>query len=107
MSGSWKTMRRRGAGAKAQAAATSARPPPRQWQARLDASSVIRLQGWRVFDCPEPNLVRAERNGAAPSPNDHAEIRCGSLILATGARERFLPFPGWTLPNVMGAGGLD
>jgi NADPH-dependent 2,4-dienoyl-CoA reductase/sulfur reductase-like enzyme len=29
------------------------------------------------------------------------------LILATGARERFLPFPGWTLPNVMGAGGLQ
>jgi NADPH-dependent 2,4-dienoyl-CoA reductase/sulfur reductase-like enzyme len=29
------------------------------------------------------------------------------LILAIGARERFLPFPGWTLPNVMGAGGLQ
>jgi NADPH-dependent 2,4-dienoyl-CoA reductase/sulfur reductase-like enzyme len=29
------------------------------------------------------------------------------LILATGARERFLPFPGWTLPNVVGAGGLQ
>jgi NADPH-dependent 2,4-dienoyl-CoA reductase/sulfur reductase-like enzyme len=29
------------------------------------------------------------------------------LILATGARELFLPFPGWTLPNVMGAGGLQ
>jgi D-hydroxyproline dehydrogenase subunit alpha len=29
------------------------------------------------------------------------------LILATGAREQFLPFPGWTLPNVFGAGGLD
>ena len=28
-------------------------------------------------------------------------------MLATGARERFLPFPGWTLPNVMGAGGLQ
>ena len=28
-----------------------------------------------------------------------------SLVLATGARELFLPFPGWTLPNVMGAGG--
>jgi NADPH-dependent 2,4-dienoyl-CoA reductase/sulfur reductase-like enzyme len=24
-----------------------------------------------------------------------------------GARERFLPFPGWTLPGVMGAGGLQ
>ena len=29
------------------------------------------------------------------------------LILATGARERVLPFPGWTLPNVMAAGGLQ
>jgi NADPH-dependent 2,4-dienoyl-CoA reductase/sulfur reductase-like enzyme len=29
------------------------------------------------------------------------------LILAAGARERFLPFPGWTLPGVMGAGGAQ
>ena len=29
------------------------------------------------------------------------------LILATGARERFIPFPGWTLPGVTGAGGLQ
>ena len=29
------------------------------------------------------------------------------LIIATGARERFLPFPGWTLPGVTGAGGLQ
>src|SRR4029450_1712409 len=26
---------------------------------------------------------------------------------STGACEPFLPFPGWTLPNVMGAGGLQ
>jgi NADPH-dependent 2,4-dienoyl-CoA reductase/sulfur reductase-like enzyme len=88
----------------------------RQWQVRLDASSVVRLQGWRVFDCPEPGLVVAERNGAPWSRytdaainenHDCAELHCGALILATGARERFLPFPGWTLQNVMGAGGLD
>ncbi|MBI4892278.1 MAG: NAD(P)/FAD-dependent oxidoreductase [Acidobacteria bacterium] len=29
------------------------------------------------------------------------------LILATGARELFLPFPGWTLPGVTGVGGLQ
>ncbi|WP_430388829.1 FAD-dependent oxidoreductase [Dyella sp. 20L07] len=31
----------------------------------------------------------------------------GSLVLATGARELLLPFPGWTLPGVTGAGGLQ
>lgn len=35
------------------------------------------------------------------------ELHYNHLILATGARERFLPFPGWTLPNVMAAGGLQ
>lgn len=34
-------------------------------------------------------------------------IHFTTLILATGARERFLPFPGWTIPGVMGAGGLQ
>lgn len=29
------------------------------------------------------------------------------LILATGATEVFVPFPGWTLPGVVGAGGLQ
>lgn len=30
-----------------------------------------------------------------------------ALILCTGARELLLPFPGWTLPGVTGAGGLQ
>jgi len=34
-------------------------------------------------------------------------LRYGQLILCTGARERLLPFPGWTLPGVTGAGGLQ
>ena len=29
------------------------------------------------------------------------------LILATGGRELFLPFPGWTLPGIFGVGGLQ
>ena len=35
------------------------------------------------------------------------DISYENLVLATGARERFLPFPGWTLPGVFGAGGLQ
>jgi NADPH-dependent 2,4-dienoyl-CoA reductase/sulfur reductase-like enzyme len=35
------------------------------------------------------------------------QIPWDRLILATGARELFLPFPGWTEPGVMGAGGLQ
>ena len=31
----------------------------------------------------------------------------GKLILCTGARELLLPFPGWTLPGVTGAGSLQ
>jgi NADPH-dependent 2,4-dienoyl-CoA reductase/sulfur reductase-like enzyme len=73
----------------------------RRWLAKLDAAPVLRLQGWRVFDHPERGTLRAECN------QDCRDLRYGQLILATGARERFLPFPGWTLPNVMGAGALD
>lgn len=36
-----------------------------------------------------------------------ARIGFERLVLATGARELFLPFPGWTLPGVVGAGGLQ
>ena len=43
----------------------------------------------------------------AETPEGVCELSYTSLVLATGARERFLPFPGWTLPNVMGAGGLQ
>ncbi|HEY2022191.1 NAD(P)/FAD-dependent oxidoreductase [Paraburkholderia sp.] len=34
-------------------------------------------------------------------------VSYGRLILATGARERLLPFAGWTLPGVTGAGALQ
>jgi NADPH-dependent 2,4-dienoyl-CoA reductase/sulfur reductase-like enzyme len=57
--------------------------------------------GARVVDQPTPGLLRVETDGG------HRDLAFQRLILATGARERFLPFPGWTLPGVMGAGGLQ
>ena len=39
--------------------------------------------------------------------DDVLNIGWHALILAMGSQELFLPFPGWTLPNVIGAGGLQ
>lgn len=72
-----------------------------RWNTRLKNSGVMILGGKRVFHQPEPGILWAE------CLDGISELNYGNLILATGARERFLPFPGWTLPNVMGAGGLQ
>ena len=50
---------------------------------------------------------RDERTLLAERDGSPLLLEYQKLILATGARERFLPFPGWTLPNVLGAGGLQ
>src|SRR5262245_20660166 len=69
--------------------------------ARFRATRVETLNETRVVDAPAPGVLRAECKDAP------LDLQYGKLVLATGARERFLPFPGWTLPNVMGAGGLQ
>ncbi|MGB7750245.1 MAG: FAD/NAD(P)-binding oxidoreductase [Candidatus Acidiferrales bacterium] len=69
------------------------------WFDRLNKSAVQIVRGARVFHAAKGELA-AESDSAI-------QISYGKLILATGARELFLPFPGWTLPNVMGAGGLQ
>ena len=71
------------------------------WKARLDASGCEVWQGWQVVDSPQQRRLRVE------SQDESREIQFEQLILATGARERFLPFPGWTLPGVMGVGGTQ
>lgn len=48
-----------------------------------------------------------EKTLLAETPNGTIELGFEKLILATGAKERFLPFPNWTLPNIFGAGGLQ
>jgi NADPH-dependent 2,4-dienoyl-CoA reductase/sulfur reductase-like enzyme len=72
-----------------------------RWSHLLRGPEVTRLCGTRVFHQPEAGVLLAEGSDSV------RELRYQNLVLATGARERFLPFPGWTLPNVMGAGGLQ
>jgi NADPH-dependent 2,4-dienoyl-CoA reductase/sulfur reductase-like enzyme len=74
--------------------------PSAEWARRVHAAGVQVRCGLRVVLQPDPGMLLAEGSEA------HL-LSYGKLVLATGARERFLPFPGWTLPNVMGAGGLQ
>lgn len=77
-------------------------PPEAQvWFERIRSVDVEVINGARVFQQPQPGMLLAETNSGI------CELDYSKLVLATGARERFLPFPGWTLPNVMGAGGLQ
>ena len=81
-----------------------AKPASREAQAWFERVRSVEIQlvsGARVFQQPRAGTLLAE------TPEGVCELSYTNLVLATGARERFLPFPGCTLPNVMGAGGLQ
>ena len=74
--------------------------------AALHKSGAEVLHLHRVFASSQPSTLDAlHEPGNAPA--HIVRFRYRKLILATGARECFLPFPGWTLPGVFGAGGLQ
>lgn len=76
-------------------------PEAAAWLKKIQSANIRLIGGARVFDWLQDGRLVAEASDGV------YEMGYGKLILATGARERFLPFPGWTLPNVMGAGGLQ
>lgn len=71
------------------------------WHTLSNAPNVTFLHQCRVV-CPLAGKLLL-----AQTPAGAIELAYGKLILATGARELLLPFPGWTLPGVTGAGGLQ
>ena len=75
-------------------------PSAQAWFKRFHQSGATLLQRSCVIAVPQPELLLAEKEG------EPVRIRWQTLIIATGARELFIPFPGWTLPGIMGAGGL-
>ena len=72
------------------------------WIERVDRAGVRILQGATVVDGESGSL-----QVASVTSGKRTLIRCQKIIVATGARERFLTFPGWTLPGVVGAGALQ
>lgn len=68
---------------------------------RVRAARVTVASEARVIDAPSANELVVDFRGRVDVQ------RADQLILATGAVERFVPFPGWTLPGVTGVGGLQ
>ena len=79
----------------------SANDHTRKWLRRIERGRVETRFGWRAVFAPARRVLRIEQLG------EFTDLEYASLILAAGARELFLPFPGWTLPGVYGAGGLQ
>jgi NADPH-dependent 2,4-dienoyl-CoA reductase/sulfur reductase-like enzyme len=66
---------------------------------RAEAAGVRFLKGAEVFAAyPGFKLFANGRDGAA-------HVACRTVIVASGAHDRTMAFPGWTLPGVMTAGG--
>lgn len=70
------------------------------WLYRLRQAPVQAFAGARVFHLEDGRLTAETGRGVL-------DISYRELIFATGARELFLPFRGWTLQGVFGAGGLQ
>ena len=77
----------------------------RDWIARLDRSGASIMHAASVAE-----LSVSEELGVVAvveRSRGMATVSARSVVLATGARERFIPFPGWTLPGVIGIGGAQ
>ena len=74
----------------------------RRYRDAIVASAAIRLvNGARLIARPSAHSVLFE------TADGGGVVYWQKLILCCGARELSLPFPGWTLPGVTGAGGLQ
>ncbi|MFI1935937.1 FAD-dependent oxidoreductase [Streptomyces purpureus] len=79
----------------------------------VESSGVTRLAGHHVWAVARDDADNADAwtvhavTGADGDGERPVRVRARALLLATGAYERQLPFPGWTLPGVVGAGGAQ
>lgn len=72
----------------------------RAWLTRLARSGARLVTQAGVIDARPGELLARSGDGTL-------RVFAAHTILATGARELFLPFPGWTLPRVIGVGAAQ
>ncbi|BCM71061.1 MULTISPECIES: NAD(P)/FAD-dependent oxidoreductase [unclassified Streptomyces] len=104
------------------AAALGARRPQalhhqwRTWERLRDGLARHRTAG-RITHLTDHHVWCVRRESASgpisvhallgPAQEEGVTVRADAVLLATGGYERVLPFPGWTLPGVVTAGGAQ
>ncbi|GGS18412.1 oxidase [Streptomyces humidus] len=86
----------------------------RTWD-RLRAGLDVHLTAGRVTHLSDRHVWCVERESGrfvvhallGPAQEESAAVRADAVLLATGGYEKVLPFPGWTLPGVVTAGGAQ
>lgn len=81
----------------------------RSWQVREGAASIARAEavGVRIYSGAEVWAVFPGVTVEAFDENGALEVRASSIIVATGAHDRSIAFPGWTLPGVLTPGAAQ
>ncbi|MDO9109957.1 MAG: hypothetical protein Q7U40_04820, partial [Desulfatirhabdiaceae bacterium] len=64
-------------------------------------------QAWHCNSYSDNGREVYLQNVAGPAGAVPSSVRGRALVIAGGAMERMIPFPGWTLPGVYSAGGLN
>ncbi|MFJ4520693.1 FAD-dependent oxidoreductase [Streptomyces sp. NPDC088810] len=88
----------------------------RTWERLRDALDRHREAG-RITHLTDHHVWCVERDSASgtfcvhallgPAQEEGVTVRADAVLLATGGYEQVLPFPGWTLPGVVTAGGAQ
>jgi NADPH-dependent 2,4-dienoyl-CoA reductase/sulfur reductase-like enzyme len=78
----------------------------RRFETHVRAGRIEHLSEHAVWsiDRRESFVVRATAGERERNPR---EVQAHTIVVAAGAYDRQLPFPGWTLPGVMTAGGVQ
>jgi NADPH-dependent 2,4-dienoyl-CoA reductase/sulfur reductase-like enzyme len=65
-----------------------------------------RTRVWRADAVPSGS-VRLQAVGGEPAGDEPSTVEAAAVVLAPGAHDRVLPFPGWDVPGVLTAGAAQ
>ncbi|MGW5458874.1 FAD-dependent oxidoreductase [Streptomyces sp. NPDC003996] len=73
----------------------------------IDAGHITHLTDHHVWCVQRESGSFTVHALRGPAQEEGVSVRADAVLLATGGYERVLPFPGWTLPGVVTAGGAQ